>query len=442
MNDPREYFHSLFDRLANGLRSGEHLLCNFLGEQSDFVRLNANRVRQAGEVRQFELALNLVSDHRSSAKAMSNVSGMIEADTDHCLRMIASLRDQIDSVPEDPYLLINRDIQDSESIGANQLPPAKEAIEGIIATSRRLDLVGLYASGRICRGFANSFGQRNWYERSSFIFDWSSFLENNKAVKSRYAGFRWDQTEFERRTRRIKQDMELLARPERSISPGRYRVFLAPAAVQELMSIVSWQGFGAKVHQTRQSSLLKLARGIEQLNPAVHLVENNRGGLAPDFTRTGFIKPPRVDLIRQGRHAGLLVNSRSAKEYGLTVNADSEYPGSLEMAAGALAEQDILNSLNTGLYISNLWYTNYSDPNECKITGMTRYACFRIENGQITAPINPMRFDESLYRMLGPNLLAITRGQEWILSSDTYLRRSVSSMRMPGLLIDDFNFTL
>ncbi len=441
MSDPREYFHALFDRLSNGLRSGEHLLCNFLGEHSDFVRLNANRVRQAGEVRQFELALNLVSDQRS-AKAMSNVSGMIDADTDHCLKLIASLRGQIDSIPEDPYLLINRDIQNSESTAENQLPPAHEAIDGIIAASGRLDLVGLYASGLIYRGFANSFGQRNWYVRSSCNFEWSCFLESNLAVKSRYAGFRWDPAEFELKTRRIKEDLELLSRPERAISPGRYRVFLAPAAVQELMSMVSWQGFGAKVRKTHQSSLFKLAEGIERLNPAVHVFENNRDGLAPDFTRTGFIKPPRIELIREGRHAGLLVNSRSAKEYGLTVNADSEYPGSLEMAAGSLAEEDILNSLSTGLYIGNLWYTNYSDPNDCRITGMTRYACFRVENGQITAPIHPMRFDESLYRMLGPCLLAITRDREWILSSDTYLRRSISSMRMPGLLIDEFNFTL
>ncbi|MGH8557123.1 MAG: metallopeptidase TldD-related protein [Methylococcales bacterium] len=441
MSDLRRFFFSLFDRLADSLQAGECLLCNFLGEQSDFVRLNGNKVRQAGQVRQFELALNLISDHRS-AKAMTHVTGLIEADAEHGFRIIASLRDQIDSIPQDPYLWINRNVENSESIGLNQLEPATRTIEEILASSGQLDLVGLYASGPICRGFANSFGQRNWYVRSSFNFEWSCFLENNQAVKSRYAGFVWDLAEFERKTKRIKQSIELITRPEKSISPGRYRVFLAPAAVQELLSTVAWQGFGAKGHRTGQSSLFKLARGIERLNSAVCLIENNQSGLAPDFTRTGFIKPSRVDLILQGTHAGMLVNSRSAKEYGLTVNADSEYPASLEMAAGALDDNDVLKSLNTGLYISNLWYCNYSDQNECRITGMTRYACFWVENGKIRAPINPMRFDESLYRVLGSNLLAIAREQEWILSSDTYLRRSVSSMRIPGLLIDDFSFTL
>ncbi len=441
MRNLQEFFLRLFDRLANSLRSGECLLANFLGEHSDFVRLNANKVRQAGEVRQFELELNLISGHRS-ARAMANVTGMIETDTRYCLPVIDLLRDQVDSTPDDPYLLINRTVENSETLTEDQLDPATQIIAGIISTSKSLDLVGFYASGGIYRGFANSLGQRNWYVRSGFNFDWSCFLESNKAIKSRYAGFRWDHAEFERKTARIRDTLELLAQPEKSISPGSYRVYLAPAAVQEMMSMVAWRSFGAKSHMTRQSPLLKLAQGLERLNPVVCVDENNQNGLAPDFTRTGFIKPSRIELISQGRPAGMLVNSRSAKEYGLTVNADAEYPDSLEMSPGTLADQDLLGSLDTGLYINNLWYTNYSDPNECRITGMTRYACFWVENGRIRAPVSPMRFDESLYRMLGPNLLAVSRDREWILSSDTYLRRSVSSMRLPGLLVDDFNLTL
>jgi predicted Zn-dependent protease len=441
MSDLKDFFLALFDQLAAALRPKEYLLCNFLGEQSDFVRLNVNRVRQAGEVRQYELAINLVSGHRS-ARAITNVTGTINADAQHCLRLISSLRYQIDSLPKDPYLLINRNVENSESIGENRLEPAGRVVERIISTFQRSDLVGFYASGQIYRGFANSLGQRNWYVRSSFNLEWSCFLENNKAVKSRYAGFQWDDNEFEHKTVKVREAVERLKRPEKSISPGRYRVYLAPAAVEELLSTVAWSGFGAKSHRTRQSCLLKLAQGIEQLHSSIALAENNDRGIAPDFTRTGFIKPARVKLIEQGKFADLLVNSRSAKEYGFAVNADSEYPSSLELSPGGLADREILNSLDDGIYISNLWYTNYSDPNACRITGMTRYACFWVEKGRIIAPISPMRFDESLYRMLGPNLLGVTEDQEWILSGDTYLRRSVSGMRLPGLLIEDFNLTL
>jgi hypothetical protein len=44
--------------------------------------------------------------------------------------------------------------------------------------------------------------------------------------------------------------------------------------------------------------------------------------------------------------------------------------------------------------------------------------------------------------MLGENLVDITSEQQWILSNDTYYRRSVASARMPGLLIERFSLTL
>ena len=40
----------------------------------------------------------------------------------------------------------------------------------------------------------------------------------------------------------------------------------------------------------------------------------------------------------------------------------------------------------------------------CRLTGMTRFATFWVEHGQIVAPVEAMRFDDSLYRLLGSEL--------------------------------------
>ena len=63
--------------------------------------------------------------------------------------------------------------------------------------------------------------------------------------------------------------------------------------------------------------------------------------------------------------------------------------------------------LGEGLYINNVHYLNYSDRTACRMTGMTRFATFRVENGKITAPVNVMRFDETIYRILGEHLVAV-----------------------------------
>jgi predicted Zn-dependent protease len=233
-----------------------------------------------------------------------------------------------------------------------------------------------------------------------------------------------------------------MARPQRRIDPGEYRAFLAPAALEELLELMAWGGFGLRDHRTRQSPLLPLADGERQLSPHLNLSEEHGRGLAPRFSDEGFLKPERVPLIRAGRFASCLADARSAKEYGAAVNAAAEWPESLEMAAGTLASDQALAALDTGLYIGNLWYGNWSDRNSARVTGMTRFGSFWVEGGELQAPLAVMRFDDSLFRLFGERLEALTRERELRLSAETYDGRSSASTLLPGALVSAINLAL
>jgi predicted Zn-dependent protease len=112
------------------------------------------------------------------------------------------------------------------------------------------------------------------------------------------------------------------------------------------------------------------------------------------------------------------------------------------MAAGDLSQQEILKQLGTGLYISNLWYLNYSDQPAARMTGMTRFATFWVENGEIQAPVSTMRFDDSAYNLLGSQLEALTTERELLLSASTYSQRNTSSSLLPGALVSRLTLTL
>ena len=112
------------------------------------------------------------------------------------------------------------------------------------------------------------------------------------------------------------------------------------------------------------------------------------------------------------------------------------------MAAGSLAQADILKQLGTGLYISNLWYLNYSDQPAARLTGMTRFATFWVENGEIKAPVSTMRFDDSVYHLLGSQLEALTAERELRLSASTYGACNTSSSLLPGALVKRLTLTL
>jgi predicted Zn-dependent protease len=112
------------------------------------------------------------------------------------------------------------------------------------------------------------------------------------------------------------------------------------------------------------------------------------------------------------------------------------------MSAGNLKAGAILKTLDTGLYLSNLHYLNWSDQIKGRITGMTRHACFWVENGELVAPIENLRFDESLYNFWGDNLQSLTDFQELITATGTYEKRQIGGYLAPGMLVDNFCFTL
>lgn len=166
--------------------------------------------------------------------------------------------------------------------------------------------------------------------------------------------------------------------------------------------------------------------------------------MAPVFDSVGFVKPDRITLIDAGQHASSLISPRTAKEYGLQANGanESETTQSLELLPGMLDSANLLEQLDEGIYVSNLHYLNFSDRTACRMTGLTRFATFWVEQGEIVAPLNVMRFDDSLYRMLSSHLMGLTRETEWLLSSDTYGQRSVRSSRVPGALLSKLRLTL
>jgi len=434
----RDHFYALAAHLQTVLRPAEVLTLLLQGESSEFIRLNQNRVRQAGRVRQMDLSVDLIQGQRH-ARATLDLSGNPEGDRaelDHTLDM---LRAQLPHLPEDPFLHYAAQPHDTQQIRAGALPPAREVLELLGAAGPDLDLVGLWASGAQYVGFANSLGQRNWHAQPSFNLDWSVHLSPALAAKAHYAGSRWDAAMLEARMADLRHRLDALRRPVRRLERGHYRVYLAPAALNEILSLLGWGGFGLKSHRTRQTPLIKMIESGQTLDPRVTLVENHAGGLTPAFTAEGFIKPQRI-VFESGRYRDCLVSARSAREYHVPVNADAEAPESLELSGGDIT--DIPGTLDEGLYISNLWYCNYSDRNDCRLTGMTRYACFEVRRGQIQAPFESMRFDESLYRMLGARLVGLSTERELLIDADTYRRRSYASARLPGALVEDFALTL
>jgi len=438
----RALFNDLSADLFRSLSPGEGLTFGFRAEDTLFVRFNGNRVRQNTAVEQLVLSLQLQSGGRTT-NASRTLTGRLEADLPLARELLARARAEARELPEDPNQVPISNNGESAEEFRGSLPSPAEVVEGVATVAEGSDLAGLYTGGSMVSGNRNSAGQSHWFATETFSLDYSLY-DGPKAAKGCYAGTSWSRDDWARDFRRTREQLALLSKPQVNVKPGQHRAYLAPAAFAELMGMMSWGALSASWWKQGLSPFKKLADGEARLSPLLSLGENFALGLAPRFNGLGEVAPASVPLIVQGELKQLLTSSRSAKEFGLKGNAASEGEGPrvLDVSPGSLDERNALRELGTGLYLSNLHYLNWSDRVSARVTGMTRYACFWVEGGEVVGPIKDLRFDESLYDALGSKLQALTAQAEIQPETGTYGGRQFGGMRVPGALIDGFTFTL
>ena len=440
--DWKRHFGALAEGIERLREGSEVTLLSLTAENSEFIRFNQGKVRQIGTVSQGKLTLRLIDGARQAYSTMT-MGGQLDADLDDAAQALAMLRSSLRDAPEDPHLLFDRTQWSQSTQRTGRLPDQQVLVRTVAECSHGLDFVGFYAGGTIARGFASSLGSRGWYEVDNFNFSWSLFDRSGRAIKTEYAGDAWDDAVFAHKLEQAASRLPILSGTPRVLTPGRYRTYFTPAAMSSLVEMMAYEGFSARQQATSRSPLYKLHTGEAQFDPRVTLTEEIGLAITPGFNNDGYLRES-VSLVANGRGVDRLTDARSAREYGLTPNGATadEAPSSLAMEGGDLHADDVLSALDTGLYVGNLWYVNFSDRMHCRMTGMTRFATFWVENGRIVAPVEAMRFDDSLYGLLGDQLERLDAEPELQLNDSTWGERATGGIKLPGALAKSFQLTL
>lgn len=436
-------FESLSERLLDLLTRNESLSLNLAGERSHFMRVNSAKLRQTASVSDASLTMTLTANARRAGLS-STLTTDLETDFKDLNEALTNLRTELAQLPEDPYIALPVADQKSHYAAPGRTLKAESIADELLLPMQGADITGIYAGGRLFRGHINSAGSQHWFETENFSFDYSLLNPTERMVKGFYAGTHWDQPVYEKTLADSRAQLDLLDRPTIRLAPGRYRSYIAPAGVSDLLDMFSWHGISENAMQTGESAFLRMRKENRMLSPKFSVTEDLSSGLGPRFNDVGELAPEKTSIFANGKLENTLISSRTAKEYGLNSNfaAAGEYLRAPVMQPGSLREEDILATLDTGVYISNLHYLNWSDVPGGRITGMTRYACFWVENGVIQGPIENMRFDDSLYDFFGEQLEAVTKKTTISPNTNTYGMRSLGGTLCPGVLLSRFTFTL
>ncbi len=436
-------FNNLSDSLFSELNDGENLILSFSGENSQFVRFNNASVRQTGIVDDGDLGLKFISNGRTCRGGFT-VSGDLNVDLDRGKAEIVRMRAEAQEIPKDPFLVLPENAGSSHEIKTASGLPFEDAVDALVPAMSGVDFVGIWANGRMFRGNANNLGQKHWFETESFCLDYSLVTPEHQMVKGSFAGSDWDQDEYETYVKRSRKKLALMERKPVKVDTGEYRTWFESAAVADFLGMFSWNGISEASLRQGCSGFGRMRHDDVRLSPKFSILEDFSPGFCPQFNSNGEVSPESLTLIEKGALKNTLVSSRSSKEYGVESNfaEAGEYMRSPKMQPGSLNHDDVVGQLDKGLYLSNIHYLNWSDNAGGRITGLTRYACFWVEGGEIVAPLETMRFDDSFYRFFGDHLVDVEDTVSVIPEVETYGGRSLGATTCPGILVDSFALTL
>lgn len=236
-------------------------------------------------------------------------------------------------------------------------------------------------------------------------------------------------------------DKALAARDAGEMEPAPWPVVLEPAAMCELVGLLSYCGFSALAEQEGRSFMSdRIGRRIT--GEAITIADDGADPrtLALPFDFEG-VPRRRVELIKDGIAMGVVHDSYTAGRAG-TLSTGHALPApnthgpvamNLAMAPGTATIEELIGQTGRGLLVTRFFYTNPLDPKRTLITGMTRDGLYRIEDGKVAGAVRNLRITESVLEAFSrvTGLTAATEAHRCILGTAV----------APAARIEGFNFS-
>ncbi len=226
-----------------------------------------------------------------------------------------------------------------------------------------------------------------------------------------------------------------------ALEPGQYDVILEEYAVADILDFLAYLSFGAQAFQ-EQRSFLSGHLGEKVMGENISIWDD---GLAHDTIANPFdfegVPKQRVEFITDGVAKGVVYDTyyagkedKTSTGHGLPAGMTfGPIPSNMFLKAGTATKEEMLASVERGIWVSRFWYTRPVHPLKVLVTGMTRDGTFLIEKGKITAPIKNLRFTQSYLEALN---------QVEMIGKETSLHSAIIGVsRVPALKIKSWNFS-
>jgi predicted Zn-dependent protease len=190
---------------------------------------------------------------------------------------------------------------------------------------------------------------------------------------------------------------------------GDFTVVLGPEAAGELVGFLGDFGFTGSLAAAGVGVCAR-EPGARRASELVTVADDARAdvGLPMPFDFEGTVKQV-VPLLTRGVVGAPVTDLATASALGRPPTghahiAREEVPApvaaNVVMRPGDRTEAELVGGVERGVYVERFWYTRLVDRSASTITGVSRDACFLIEDGRLTRPVDTGRFTQSVLGFL------------------------------------------
>jgi len=200
-------------------------------------------------------------------------------------------------------------------------------------------------------------------------------------------------------------------------SPGQYDILFHPMIFANLLYYMSYAFSAFEVESGMSFLINKLNKKVGNSLVTIQDGAQMKNGFGSRAFDDEGVPTKTTNIIEKGKLKTYLHNTSTAKKFKTqtTANAGLVYPNcfNIVMKEGKSNVDEMISQMKNGIYITNTWYTRFSNYRTGDFSTIPRDAMFKVENGKIVGPIKELRLSDNMQHIL-ESVVAISKEREQI----------------------------
>ncbi|MGQ9690618.1 MAG: TldD/PmbA family protein [Thermoproteota archaeon] len=183
-----------------------------------------------------------------------------------------------------------------------------------------------------------------------------------------------------------------------------YDVYMGPLILANILSEVARFSSGFLVQIEMSFLKDKIGEKVGSEEVTIFDEPTMSKGLGEKLFDDEGMPTRRTVIMEKGVLKSYLHNSRTAKAFGTSSTGNAgiiePHPWNIVVNPGRLKEEDMLQKLGKGLYLTNSWYQRYQNYRTGDFSTIVRDGAFYVEDGEIKHAVKGCRISDNLQRIL------------------------------------------